>query len=438
MAFQEITQKRILSVLAGGFTLVIALLLAAAFIGFRSLLSMKMDAASLVHEQMITSRLIDETQRELGALSAIFHRLARDPDSVNRDEILVQLDQINQHLATIIAGVKGGPDQQLWRDLSTAASQFSTEARRLLAIEDAPTLSSRELVQRHEQVISVVSKLMAVNYRRAIGAQNELDARSERFVKESFALLGTSLVLALVCAVLTVKFTASLFQRMEWQTGELSRVSWRMLENQETTARRFSHELHDELGQSLTAVKANLLALGGSADGKSRLDDCVRLVDESIHNVRELSQLLRPTILDDFGLDAGLRSLSDGFKQRTGIDVSYQSNFVGRLPDETETHLFRIAQEALTNVARHSGANKVEISLKAQNDDICLSIADNGRGLADRRGEAGLGMIGMRARARSTGGELHLRSSNGQGLQIEVHVPGGPKEHAEENPNLVG
>ncbi len=91
-------------------------------------------------------------------------------------------------------------------------------------------------------------------------------------------------------------------------------------------------------------------------------------MEESIYNVRELSQLLRPTILDDFGLDAGIRWLADRFRERTGIEVDYRSEFDGRLSDETETHLFRIVQEALTNIARHSGATKVEIHLRAEGD----------------------------------------------------------------------
>jgi signal transduction histidine kinase len=441
MPSREITQKRILVVLASGFALVIVLLLAAGFIGFQNLLSIRQNVADLVRGQMITSHLIDETQRESGTLSAIFHRLARDPDSVNRDEILDQLDETDEHIEKIIATTPGMPDQPLWHDLLNAATQFSTEARRLLAMEDAPTLSSRELVQRHEQVISVVSKLLAASYRRAIADQNEIDRRSEAFVKQSLALLGVSLLLALAGALLTVAFTASLFRRMEWQTAEIGRVSWRMLENQETTARRFSHELHDELGQSLAAVKANLLALGAApAPDKTRLDDCVSLVDDSIHNVRELSQLLRPTILDDFGLDAGLRWLSEGFQQRTGVEVAYESNFKGRLHDQTETHLFRIAQEALTNVARHSGASRVNIKLKSQDGGVYLSIADNGHGLPDgpNAERKGLGMIGMRARSRSAGGELKLGSLNGSGLLIEVRVPARAKENAEENPNLVG
>jgi len=210
-----------------------------------------------------------------------------------------------------------------------------------------------------------------------------------------------------------------------------------MLETQETTARRFSHELHDELGQSLTALKANLASLRRPDVPSQRLDDCLQLVDDSLRNVRELAQLLHPTILDDFGLDAGLRWLSERFMQRTGIDVDYTSTFSKRLGDEKETHLFRIAQEALTNVARHSGATRVGIRLSGDQNEVRLGISDNGSGLRNGgpAGEGGMGMIGMRARARSAGGELILESSGGQGLRIEVRVPvrGGEraKEHRE-------
>src|SRR5690348_17250079 len=103
-----------------------------------------------------------------------------------------------------------------------------------------------------------------------------------------------------------------------------------------------------------------------------------------------MSQLLRPTILDDFGLEAGLRWLCDGFGARTGIAVELHSTHSGRLPEETETHLYRIAQEGLTNVARHSGAKHVTLKLEPRGDAIHLSIEDDGRGLpaaaADNRG----------------------------------------------------
>jgi signal transduction histidine kinase len=229
-----------------------------------------------------------------------------------------------------------------------------------------------------------------------------------------------------------VRMVAHLIRDMDFQTAELGRVSWHMLEDQEATARRFSHELHDELGQSLTAVKTNLAALELQRPAPDdRLRDCMKLVDEAIGNVRQMSQLLRPTILDDFGLEAGVRWLADGFSARTGIDVDFQSNYAGRLPDETETHLFRIAQEALTNIARHAAAKHVHVRLESNNGDICLSIQDDGRGLAAipppataaARRPATLGMSGMRARARSAGGDLKVRSRPGEGVLIEVRVP---------------
>jgi signal transduction histidine kinase len=191
-----------------------------------------------------------------------------------------------------------------------------------------------------------------------------------------------------------------------------------------TKTRLNTKDLHKDLGQSLTAVKTNLTALeSGGRVNRERLDECVRLVDEAIGNVREMSQLLRPTILDDFGLEAGLRWLCDGFAARTGIAVDLQSTYSGRLPDEAETHLYRIAQEALTNVARHSGAEHVQMRLESQGEEIHLTVEDDGRGLpALAANGRGMGMIGMRARARSAGGDLSVRSRPGEGVAIKVRV----------------
>jgi signal transduction histidine kinase len=209
-----------------------------------------------------------------------------------------------------------------------------------------------------------------------------------------------------------------------------------MLETQEAAARRFSHELHDELGQSLTAVKTNLTAIeAGGAFSRERVDDCLRLVDDAIGNVRQMSQLLRPTILDDFGLEAGLRWLAEGFATRTGIEVKVESKIEERLADETETHLFRISQEALTNVARHSGAKHVGIALQPEAGGVRLTIEDDGRGLPpDGAGRNGLGLIGIRARARSAGGSADIRSTPGHGVVIEVRVPIRNETH----PNIAG
>ena len=426
--------------LIAGFSLVIAFLLAGAFIGIGNIQRIKESAARLVAEQQTTNRLLEEVHRQQASLSEVFSILARDPDSVDYSKILSQLDEAERNINRIAAEGAMTPQRRLYDQLRDTSAAFSAEARRLLAVDEPETFSSQDLFRDHEAFISVVAKLIESSYHRTVAAQNQIDQRSERLVKQSAAFLAAFLLMALACSVLTLRLTAQLLRKMDWQESELSRVSWHMLENQESTARRFSHELHDELGQSLTAVKANLssMRLEGAGDA-ARLDDCLRLVDESIGNVREMSQLLRPTILDDFGLEAALRWLCEGFAHRTGIQTDFKSSVSGRLPDETETHLFRMAQEALTNIARHSGAHHAVVTLDSERPEICLSIRDDGRGLQPAgAGRTGMGMIGMRARARSVGGDLSVRSEEGKGVEIEVRVPDGGAEHERKDPYLVG
>src|SRR4051812_40904317 len=425
MDARQITPQNIFRVLLAGFGLVIILLLAAAIVGLRSVHSIQENAANLVREQAVTNRLIDELHSQQTSLSEVFSVLARDPDSVDYDNIMAQLDEADRDIDRISAEGAQTPEARLWTRLKTSSTSFAREARRLLTTENVETYASVELFRDHEAFVSVVARLLEVEYRKVSVAQAQIDRRSSQLLLQSAIFAGASVLLALVFAAVTLRMASQLIRGMEWQTAELGRVSWHMLENQEAAARRFSHELHDELGQSLTAVKTNLTSLDSNAPlQRERLKDCLSLVDEAIGNVRQLSQLLRPTILDDFGLEAGLRWLADGFAARTGIEVKVDSSYPGRLPDETETHLFRIAQEALTNVARHAEAKHVTLTLQPNGNAIRLAIQDDGGGLPNPPSpDRGLGLIGIRARARSAGGDASIRSSPGQGVLIEVQVP---------------
>ena len=437
---RQVTSRNILQVLLAGFGLVILLLLVAGFIGAANLRSIQRNAATIVQDQQEFAGLIDAIQHEQEALSAVFYNLSRKPELVDRAKILSELDSTDRNIGDIADRTAGTPEEALSKQLEQATGAFTAEARRLLALANAPTLLSRDLFQRHRQVTSVVAKLVVSGHKKSQAAEEMITLQSRRLITQSIVFLGACLALALIFSVITVRMTTRLFREMEWQTSELSRVSWHMLENQESAARRFSHELHDELGQALTALKANIMSLSRTDTSERRIDDCLELVDGAVRNVRELSQLLRPTILDDFGLDASLRWLAEKFTERTGIDVNYTSDFSGRLLDETETHLFRIAQEALTNVARHSHAQRVDVRLHSNQSQISLMIADNGVGLAQlgNGADKGLGMIGMRARARSSGGELSVRSQSGQGVAVEVLVPKRVVEHGKEDTHTAG
>ena len=428
---RQITHQNIFRVLIAGFSLVTILLAAAAIFGIRNIQSIQQNASNLVREQSLTNRLIDELHSQQTTLSEVFSVLARDPDSVDYYNIMRQLDEADRDIARISDEGSRTAEHDLWQRLNRSSLDFSKEARRLLSIEDPETFSSIDLFRFHGAFASVVARLLEAEYRKLNAAQMQIDQRTSHLSDISLAFAAAAVLLALIFATVTVRMVSQLIRRLEFQTAELGRVSWHMLEDQEATARRFSHELHDELGQSLTAVKANLTAMAAApTPSTTRLADCLHLVDEAIGNVRQMSQLLRPTILDDFGLEASLRWLAEGFSARTGTEVTVDSTFSGRLPDETETHLFRIAQEALTNIARHAEAHTVQIRLTSDAEAIRLAIQDDGRGLpatpvAATNGR-GLGMIGMRARARSAGGDVAVRSKPGGGVLIEVRVPHRP------------
>jgi signal transduction histidine kinase len=420
---QQITRQNIFRVLIAGFALVILLLVGAAIVGLRNIQSIQSEAGNLLKEQSLTNRLIDELHSQQTSLRDVFSILARDPESVDSAHILRQIEDADRDIARISSEGASTPENALWQRLRQSSTDFSDEVRRLLSAENPETFSSLDLFRYHEAFTSIVARLLEAEYKKLNLAQEQIDRHTVRLSEVSLAFAGSSVVLALIFTFATVRVVSQLVRQMEWQTAELGRVSWQMLENQEATARRFSHELHDELGQSLTAVRTNLSAIN---DGGPRVADSLKLVDEAIGNVRQMSQLLRPTILDDFGLEAGLRWLAEGFSTRTGIEVKVDSNYSGRLPDETETHLFRIAQEALTNVARHSGARHVRISLESAANQIRLAIQDDGHGLKTSSANGqGLGLIGMRARARSAGGDATVRSRSGEGVLIEVRAPLG-------------
>ncbi len=411
-------------VLVIGFTAVIALLAAAMLIEVNNARSIAASSAELVNNQLVTARLLDEIDREQGVLNATLYRLSSTPADLNRERVLADIDQTEREIHKMVEEARGSPNEAVWNNLEHAVLDFSQEARTLLQQKSVNGASTRDLFFRHEAVTAVVARLSDLTYARALETRRNMDQQSENLARESVILIGASILVAFVAALVTVRIAARVFRQMESQTSELSRVSFKLMEVQESTARRFSHELHDELGGSLTAIKTNLAAIAAHPEDRARIEDAVKLVDGAISNVRELSQLLRPTILDDFGLDAGIRWLADRFRDRARIEVEYKSEFTGRLADETETHFFRIVQEALTNVARHSGATRVFIHLRREKDEIRLTIQDNGRGISNSRG-GGMGLNGMRARAKSAGGEFKMKSTEGGGVTIEVSAPLG-------------
>lgn len=424
----RLTDRGILGALTVGFALVGLLLTAAALVAIQESQAIREGSALVAREQLVMARLLHEVQVQQNALTEVLHRLANLSSGTRGTELIDDLEAADDTLLSLLAG--GGefePDES-WRVLAEDIRAFTREAREAIQRSEPLTPeATQRLFTHHDHVVARVESLLQASSERLRNAEARIERQSTELATQSVLLLGAGFGLAALCAMVTIRITASSIRRLESQSAELTRVSWHMLRSQEEAARRFSHELHDELGQSLAAVRAGVAH--GTFDEERRAD-CIQLVDQAIANVRELSQLLRPVILDDFGLDAGLRWLVERFAERTGVAAIYESDLPFRLEDEVETHLFRIAQEALTNIARHSGATEVRLCLRAPRpeSELRLTIEDNGRGLLAREEEArpSIGMTGMRARAAQCGGDLRMEAAQPNGLRLIVTVPPSP------------
>ena len=214
---------------------------------------------------------------------------------------------------------------------------------------------------------------------------------------------------------------------------QLRILSVKVLAAQETERRRIAHELHDELGQALTAIKINLQAeeqLGrGGGDGLQA--DNIRIVEGALQQVRSLALALRPSMLDDLGLVPALRWLTEQTSSRHGVQMALQApSRLRRLPPDLETAVFRIVQEALTNVVRHAQARHVHVAIRLESpDQLQVQIRDDGVGFdvaaMRRRASEGnsIGVLGMQERATLVGGQLTITSAPGQGCTVAVACP---------------
>ena len=217
--------------------------------------------------------------------------------------------------------------------------------------------------------------------------------------------------------------------------AELKRLSAKLMEAQEAERKRLSRELHDELGQALTALSRNLesikerLSQETGARAQLQVDDSRQLIAKMLEQVRELSLALRPAMLDDLGLVPALRWYVERFKQRSGIDVHLVIRAPHTLPEKVEVTLYRVVQEALTNVMRHADAQSVTIQLASGEDKVMLLVVDDGRGLeSEAEDEAfvtrrGTGLRGLRERAALLDGRVELWSEPGEGTEIMVQIP---------------
>jgi len=362
-----------------------------------------------------------------------------------RDELRQIRTEIQDRLRTYVSEVELPIERREWEALQRALDTYWNTLDLLIG-PDAPQtyvqgtgLLRRQVVPARENILQIVDRIAALQsfsrQRQRVEASLLYEQVQARFMAVGLATFVGAVVVAALAFRRVRRLETELHRRRLAEADnrlDLERLSARLVDAQEQERRHLARELHDEVGQALTAIKMDLgVALRAPAlEARTRtsLEEARGIAETTLQGVRNLSQLLHPSVLDDFGLPETLSAYIRAFSLRSGIRVELtQDGLQRRLPSEVETCLYRIVQEALTNVARHSGASRATVALVWRNDVIRAVIEDDGRGLPLAEGAhdhaRGLGVIGMRERAQSLGGQFTIGNRTEGGTRVVASVP---------------
>lgn len=303
--------------------------------------------------------------------------------------------------------------------------------------EVARKLLQQRIVPKREVVIRVSNDVEALNRSSFLQQQASIADVYRVTQQQVWSQLGLVLLASLGIALVASRYSARLESELrigrerELQNAhDLRQLSAQLLTAQEEERRTIARELHDEVGQVLTAIKVELAfsktTTSTSGDPNPALDNVRTVVDTALQRVRDLSHLLHPAMLDDLGLQTAIEWHLRDFRRRHDIDVEFRHDEVDeRLNAATEVTAFRIAQEALTNVVKHARAKSVQIELRREQATLMLTITDDGVGFDANApsGRRGLGLVGIRERVAKLDGILRIDSEPGQGTRLSVQLP---------------
>ncbi|HLK66144.1 MAG TPA: ATP-binding protein [Bryobacteraceae bacterium] len=290
-----------------------------------------------------------------------------------------------------------------------------------------------ELVPRRNAMLQIADRIAVANERGLNRAEEQLNTASDglrRTLMVTFAItLSGGLLLALLTIGHTLRLERELERRLEENArarADLQELSAKLLRAQENERRSLARELHDEVGQSLSAILMEAESAEFAEDLteiRDHLGAVRALAEKTVNEVRDLALLLRPSMLDDFGLVPALNWHAREMTKRTGLNVVLSADEeAGDLPDEHTTCIYRLVQEAVNNSARHANARTVVVDVKREDRRVIFSVRDDGAGF-DPRFVRGLGLLGMEERVRRLGGQLEIDSQPGRGTRIVAELP---------------
>jgi signal transduction histidine kinase len=303
--------------------------------------------------------------------------------------------------------------------------------------DEAYAFVQREMIPRRSTLYGALRELSTAGQHALQYSEDQFAGLRRGSGRRLLLILGASVLLAMLVAGLSLGYAGRLereawrqYQQAEQAHRELAALSAGQVEAEEQWRKRLSRELHDEIGQALALLQIELTGGVKDPDGaRQRLARGREMVERLVQTVRDISLLLRPSLLDDLGLVAALEWLTEDFTRRSAIPCAFRAQDVPEaLPETVATCVYRIVQESLHNAEKHSGASRAGVRIAAAAGRLVVEVEDNGRGF-DRdpsgrpRSNAGLGLLGMRERATRLGGGLALESAAGGGTRVRLTVP---------------
>jgi len=449
-----------------GFGSLLVIMAAAGLDALRVLQNFRTSDASIRRDFLFRNHVLNDIRSEVYLSGTYVRDYLLDPESERAEGYRTSLQQVRRQMEAALQSYSGRlhPEEaqhyaalqnelnEYWNILAPIF-QWNAAERRSLGYG----FLRDEVFPRRQNMLAVADRIAALNEQQLSTANDQVVGLLVAFQTR----VGVTLVAALLLGLGMAAFSMRRILRLEHQAhtqylevaearSQLKDLSARLVQAQETERRALSRELHDEVGQSLSAVLIELRnlssGLGASAGEQTQhqVEVIKSLVESTVRVVRNMALLLRPSMLDDLGLVPALRWQAREVSKRTSMDVSVAADTKSEdFPDEYKTCIYRVVQEALNNCSRHSQASTVRIRVQEEAGRLTLSIQDDGRGF-DSKDSRGMGLLGIEERVASLGGECQVYSAPGRGTLLKIELPfhkgdtNGSAIARKENPHPVG
>jgi signal transduction histidine kinase len=433
-------------VLGAGFSALLTLMVVIALRADHALRDTEQLNARIRSEYLTRGNMLDQVRSNLYRSSIDIRDYLLESDELRAEQRGVELDAARKQMLAALDGYRRAlpPEEtEAYARLKKGVDEYWAVLEPVLGWNLSFRLGAgdvflrEQVFPRHEQLVALSDQISSVNDRQLVAGEKQVAAIFASFRQQITATAVLTLLVGFSVAALSIRRILSLehvsqaqYQEVARARRELQQLSARLVATQEEERRRLSRELHDEVGQSMSALLVELsnveakIREGGDVD--SPLASVRRLAETSVGVIRNMALLLRPSMLDDLGLVPALRWQAREISRRTSLRVKVSADGVpDDLPDGHRTCVYRVIQEALHNASTHARAQVARVTVRKENDQIRVVVEDDGAGF-DPRQEKGMGIIGMEERVRALGGVFYVDSARGSGTTVSALLPLAP------------